>query len=203
MSIVVNSFPYLCGRTVQVALGGLDCGDIAVAADGSLTIPFGSDDQGLLTAAYLMSISSPGSYGDAEVALTFTDAEANVMTANVPLVVGYGYTAQAQRLRPDGDELKSPSGQGIGKQRKGKGWAMLLTLAGAFNVGTMFDKLLPVRLTKTDRVSVLAASTGYTGVLEGTLKDDHGFDTMLAWEITRPVPFVVASANTFVEGQER
>jgi hypothetical protein len=94
MSIVVNSFPYLCGRTVQVALGGLDCGDIAVAANGSLTIPFGSDDQGLLTAAYLMSISSPGSYGDAEVALTFTDAEGNVMTAYVPLVVGYGYTAQ-------------------------------------------------------------------------------------------------------------
>ena len=58
---------HLNGNTVSVVIGGLDCGDFAIA-NGTVFVPFQSDPGKFLTAAYLQSISG-SSYGDLAVPL--------------------------------------------------------------------------------------------------------------------------------------
>lgn len=45
------------GGTVSAWIGGLDCGDFTVAADGSIFVPFGSDPDGILTNTYLQTLN--------------------------------------------------------------------------------------------------------------------------------------------------
>lgn len=62
---------HLAGETVGVWLGGLDCGDYTVAANGSVFVPYQSDPGGLLTNAYLASVAGQD-FGDA--ATTFSSS---------------------------------------------------------------------------------------------------------------------------------
>lgn len=51
----------LVGRTVTAWVAGLDCGDYVVDSVGSITVPMGSDPDGLLTAQYLYDLYSANS----------------------------------------------------------------------------------------------------------------------------------------------
>lgn len=59
---------HLNGKTVSCVIGGLDCGDHAVA-NGSTFVPFGSDPGGFFTLSYLQGLSG-GSYGGLSTSLT-------------------------------------------------------------------------------------------------------------------------------------
>lgn len=58
VGVRLYGYHYLAGQTVQVWAAGLDMGDLAVAADGHIDVPFGSDPNGLFTLARLQSIST-------------------------------------------------------------------------------------------------------------------------------------------------
>lgn len=61
----VAGFYYLAGQTVTAWAGGVDLGDFTVAADGTVTVTFGADQEGLFTEALLASITNNGiMYGE-------------------------------------------------------------------------------------------------------------------------------------------
>lgn len=60
-NVVLYGLHYLIGKTVAVTAGGLDLGDYVVSASGTITVAFGSDAEGLFTAAYLQTLTSSGS----------------------------------------------------------------------------------------------------------------------------------------------
>lgn len=51
-------YHYLAGQTIQVWAAGLDMGNIAVAADGHIDLPFGGDATGLFTLARMQVLST-------------------------------------------------------------------------------------------------------------------------------------------------
>jgi hypothetical protein len=78
------SLHYLAGKTVDVFLGGIDCGQIAVAADGHLDVPVDSTTIPLLTSTWLASLNSSSNFHGLGVAIQRTPAG----TANVPTLTG-------------------------------------------------------------------------------------------------------------------
>lgn len=63
--ILLYGYYYLAGQTVQVVIGGIDCGNFVVSADGVITVPLGSGftsaEQGLLTTGYLAELTAEAS----------------------------------------------------------------------------------------------------------------------------------------------
>lgn len=203
-TIVLNSFPYLVGRTVSVMIGGLDCGDLVVAANGSVTIPYGSDPEGLLTVAYLTSISDIGGYGDLETRIKIVHEDLTVTNVYVPVVVGYAYTSRGQLLRPVSQEdLKTPKGPGTGKLRRVFKFSVFLWNAAKVKFGTDFDHLQEQKLTYGDRSTKLPSNVPFTGIHEATVDDKNSFDGQLAWEVTRPFPLGVVSSTAFTNSEDR
>lgn len=205
-TIILQSFPYLSGQTVQVCIGGLDCGDFFVDNEGNIEVPYGSDDGGLLTVDYLMGISAAGTYGDSETRIYITDIEESVFTAYVPVVVGYGYTSQGQLPRAVAqEEMKTPKGSGVGKMRRAFMFAMNVWNAvnGKVKVGTDFDHLQAQTMLYPDRATELPATTAFSGIIEDTLDDDPSFDGQLAWQVDRPVPLGVTAATAFENTEDR
>jgi hypothetical protein len=203
-TIVLNSFPYLVGKTVQICLGGLDCGDHVVAADGSVTISYGSDPGGLLTPGYLTSISSGGAYGDSEILINIVDSLSNVTSVYVPCVVGYGYTSRVQLLRNvTEDEMKTKKGPGTGKLARTFKFSLYLWNAVKVKMGTSFDHLMTQKLTHGNRTTQLASNVPFTGIHEATIDDKTSFDGQLCWQVDRPFPLGVVSATTFQNTEDR
>jgi hypothetical protein len=203
-TLTLNSFPYLVGKTVSVCLGGLDCGDLVVAADGSVTVNYGSDPGALLTPQYLVSISSQGGYGDLEAHIRITDSLAVVTDVYVPLVVGYPYTSQGQLLRTvSQEELKTQKGSGTGKLGRTFKFSMYLWNALKLKMGTDFTHLMTQKLTYGNRSTVLPTNVPFTGIHEATIDDKTSFDGQLAWQADRPFPLGVVSATTFQNTEER
>ena len=68
--VIFYGLYYLAGETISVWLGGVDCGDYVVAANGSITMPLGAGG-GVLTAGYLQSLTG-GSYGNINLNIEVT-----------------------------------------------------------------------------------------------------------------------------------
>ena len=81
--------------------------------------------------------------------------------------------------------------------------AILLVDSGPFNYGTNLADLKPAKLVLGDRFTAAPVKDPFTGVFQETLPDGYGFDTMLMWEVTRPVPYIVTSVTTFLHGSEK
>jgi hypothetical protein len=58
LGVNLYGFWPLIGATLSVFAGGLDCGDCLVQAGGKIYVPFGSDPDGLFTAAYLTALDA-------------------------------------------------------------------------------------------------------------------------------------------------
>src|SRR5229473_214382 len=128
---------YLAGQTVSAQIAGLDCGDYTVnSSTGSITVPFGSDAGGLMTAAYLATLAT----FTGEQAVTFTYTLSDVATTvTVPVVIGKSYTTQGQRLRAaTAEDIKSPVGAALGKLRRSEIASVLLSNTVGISVGTNF-----------------------------------------------------------------
>lgn len=199
--ITFYGLSHLVGKTVQASIGGLDCGDYTVADDGSITVPFGSDADALFTPAYLYSLD--GFTGEQAATVTYYYSASQV-TVTVPVVIGQGYTSQAQVLRAATQEdIKSPSGAALGKKRRGHKFAALMENTGqAISFGTDFTHLRSANFLDTDDRTPLTADNLFSGVFWKALDDGYSYDSMLCWEVTRPFPCTVVALSTFIETQE-
>lgn len=193
---------HLTGQTVSVTVGGLDCGDFVVDATGNVYVLIGTP--ALLTAAYVTSLA--GATGENAMPIYF-DGGSGSAWITIPAVVGLAYTSQGQLLRPStADDLKSPSGGGLGKKRRLHRFAALLKdcMSGAISFGTSFSALRPASLRDASDApgSELNGVTLYSGVYRDEIDDDYSFDGMLCWQVTRPVPASIVQIAGHLEAAE-
>jgi hypothetical protein len=195
------------GKTVSVFLGGLDCGDYVVASDGSVVVPYGSDPDGLLTAAYLASISSAIGYGALAVQIDVTIANI-LQRVVVPCVIGYNYTSEGETMRPlMDDQAKTPQGPALAKiQRANMFGALLQGAIGGAN-GLQFRSgssttWFPAQL-RTAAETPLNYATLFNGVHWDVIDGDSNFDGVISWKMARPYPVTVCGVSGFIETVER
>ena len=192
---------YLAGQTVSAQVAGLDCGDYVVSSTtGSITVPFGSDTGGLMTAAYLATL--PVFVG--EQAVTFSYILNDVTTTvTVPVVLGMAYTTQGQRLRAaTAEDIKSQIGPALGKLRRTEIATLLLSNTIGLSVGTDFSALEALVLPGADGETALPATSLFTGAVKINLTDNHTYDSMLCWQVGRPWPATVCAASSWLHAEE-
>lgn len=177
-------------------------GDYTVDTDGSITVTFGSDDDGVMTASYLASLDGYAGEQAATCSFYLNDV---LTTVTVPVVIGQGYTSEGQTLRPaTQNDLQSPSGAGLGKTRRAHWFAALLNNTHGVKFGTDFSNtLVTARLAGADGETLLTALQLYSDVYVSTLNDDYSQDSMITWYIARPYPVTVCSISAFLHGAER
>lgn len=202
-AITFWGFSHLVGKTVQACVGGLDCGDHVVDTDGSITVNLETDNE-LLTASYLQSLD--GFEGEQAVSVSMT-IDGTPTTITIPVVIGIGYTSRGQLLRPEVQaDVRSPTGSGLGKKRRTHQYAALLsnTGVGAVSVGTDFDRTLYDISFKDETETTVPATELISGVYwSSNIDDSYSFDSMLGWEITRPLPATVCAVQQFIETSEQ
>lgn len=201
--ITLYGFFHLVGKTVQACIGGLDCGDYTVDTDGSVTVPFVTGNA-LFTAAYLASVD--GYAGEQAVSVTYYLDDV-LTTVTVPVVIGVGYTSRGQLLRPEVPaDVRSPTGSGLAKMKRTHQYGLLLsnTGVGAVSVGTDFTRTMYDITFKDDTDTTVAATEMISGVYwSSNIDDSYSFDSMLGWEITRPLPATVCATQQFIETSEQ
>ncbi len=192
-------FWHLVGETVRVSIVGLDCGTAVVQTDGSVSINYAADAGGLLTAAYL--IANSNSVSGVEQNATFTVSTG--VSVTVPVVIGLDYTTKGQLLRPDtAIDIRSPLGPGLGKTRRAHMYAALVQDAVSISFGTDFSHL-EAAFFSVDGETANAENVPFSGVIQGTVDDDYGFEGQLAWRVNRPYACTIMSVSTFLDASER
>jgi hypothetical protein len=184
--------------TVSVQIGGLDCGDFTVS-NGTVFVPWQSDPGKELTLAYLQSLDSDDWSSDMSVTI---DGTSTVF----PAAVGFTYTSQGQLLRPIApQDAGTANGPALGKTRRAHYYSVLFAGAinGTVSIGTS-GTLRPIALSTVQEGPVqVDTKTLYSGLYANTLEDDSSYDSMIAWQITRPVPCIIAALGWFGHGQDR
>ncbi len=199
-TITITGMYHLVGKTVSLVLGGLDCGDLVVAGDGSITIAYRADPGGLLTPAFL--VAADGSTSDASTPIDIVYADASTGTLFVDVVVGYTYTSQGRVLRPATEaDTKSPQGGGLAKTRRVHSLGALLTNSQGLSFGTDFTTMRPANFVSG--ATLLDGTEMFNGVHWMHADDGYDFDGMVSWQVTRPVPAMINAIATFVDVQER
>lgn len=178
--LTLNGLWYLNGKTVTAWLGGLDCGDYAVA-NGSITVPYGDGisagtANGLFTAAYAATVSI------------------------TQMLVGFTFTSQGQIVRPaTPQESGARSGPAVGKRRRNHKIAAQLEGTGVgVSFGTTFPKVDPAKFRQPNDTAFLV-NQQFTGIYKDTVTDDYSYDGMLCWQVTRPYPLNIANVAGFIE----
>lgn len=183
------------GKTVQFWCGGLDCGQGEngvisdfVVSNGSIFVPYGDgvsagSGQGLFTAAY---------------------------AAGVPLsqmLAGFTFTSQGQLVRPaTPQESGARNGPALGKKRRTHAYAVLLEGSNGGSIGTNFANLDAVRLRSTSDVPI-GVTGQFSGVWSDVLTDQDskgtGYDSQLAWQVTRPYIWNVVQIGGFLRTEDK
>ncbi len=194
------------GDTVAAFVAGLDCGDYVVAANGSVTVPYQSDPDGLFTAAYVINLANnpPGTIADWGWGNTAVTVEISSVAYTIPVAIGAVYTSQGQVVRPDSMH-PGQNGPGLGKTRRIHMFAAKLVNAvtNSLSFGSDFSTtLIPVKLPGNGKTAY-NQTTLFKGVYWAPLKCDYDFDGMVSWQIERPFPCTVASVSSFVEMADR
>lgn len=194
--IIFTGLWYLNGQTVSCNIAGLDCGDFKVNL-GQITVPASSNAS--LNASYIAAIAGLGIDAPNNTALTMSG-----QLYIVPVTIGRRYTTKGQALRPATQaDVKSQQGDGLGLVRRGHKYSFQLVNSGAPQVGTTFTNMQQAVFRMPDDNTPFPAGAGYSGVFVDTLEDPHGLDTMLTWQMNRPLPLTIAAASVFLEAQER
>jgi hypothetical protein len=184
--LTLNGLWHLNGKTVTAWLGGLDCGDYAVA-NGSITVPYG-DGVSAGTAAGLF---------------TATYAAALPLSQ---MLVGFTFASQGQIVRPAlPAESGARNGPAVGKKRRTQKIAAQLEGAGVgVSFGTLFapaSRLNPAKFRQPNDVAFLV-NQQFTGVYKDTLTDDYSYDGMICWQVARPYPLNIANIGGFIEATD-
>ena len=121
-------------------------------------------------------------------------------------MIGYKFTTQLQRLRPDDQETaRTKQGTGSGSLKRHH-WYSLLLAAGVANtiqVGTSPTGILyPATLNNYDTGAATPITTLFTGVHRDTIQSDYDLDGQMYVQLTRPAPLVLSSWTGMMETTE-
>ena len=201
--IVFTGFYYAIGYSLSVVICGLDCGNYVVSSVGTITVPINSDANQLCNGAYLAQFDvgpyDHTTYGDATTALTIADGFGGVEIIYVPVVIGFTYPSWGRTLRPiSQDEIKSPSGAGVGMTRRMQYFgALLLNTQGiAFGTTTGVYDIAPL---DDGAGNVLPLNQLYSGVWSHPVDDESSYDGMIGWTIVRPLPATVVAITGYID----
>ncbi len=209
---------HMASTTCSVVIAGIDCGNnFAVAADGTTFVPWQSDPDRLITQTYLEAVwaaeqvrvpdgasyfgPGPSPYYGGYIS-AFTDGSTNWI---VPIIAGYAYASRGQILRPaTQQESGALNGPAFAKIRRTHQMGALLANAvnGSLKFGTDFTTMRAATLT-TGGGTQFSRDRLYTGTYWSTLENGYDFDSMLAWEITSPVPATILALGGFLHTQDR
>lgn len=204
-SLTIYGMGHLVGASVGVLIAGVDMGDYTVAADGSVTVTYGSDASAKVTASYLASNFTTALGTEQDTTFTVYNGTAYV-EVTVPVLVGLNYTATGQLPRPVLPEaLYGGKGPSLGKMRRGHKYALDVEGAQKVSVGTSTSNLTAASMTDDGGLTpelALDSDEIFTGVIVQPLADGPSYDTKLMWRVTRPHRLSVSMAAVFQEGEE-
>lgn len=200
-TLTIYGAGHLATSTVALVIGGVYCGTKTVAADGSVSFTYGSDPNGIVTAAYLVTnfATAEGSVQDTSF-IVFTTV---YTTVTVPILIGLPFTATGRLLRPVTQEAThSDNGPGLGKLRRANSVAMLVPEVHAdLQVGMSTTNLDAVTLSSDGRGTlelVNDADEPFTGVLVIPVLDDApSYDTQFTWQSAQPYRLNVSLISLF------
>lgn len=133
----------------------------------------------------------------------FIGIPTTITNYQIPAVVGYSYTSQGQLLRPIlPGETGAQNGPALGKTRRTHMVAALLANTQGISFGSDFTKMHPA-VFKTPGGNVYSPLQLWTGTFWDTLEDGYSFDSMPAWQITRPYPATALAVEAFLKTQDR
>lgn len=121
----------------------------------------------------------------------------------IPIVVGLNYESEGQILRPIIQQNTGAlNGPALAKTRREHQYGVLLNRTQGIEFGTDFGDLKTANLRQPDGTPYTLVEL-YSGVFHDILQDDYGYDSMLAWRITRPYPATVLAVGPFIATQDR
>lgn len=182
---------HLNGETVQVFVGGVDCGDRGTGSagftdflvtDGTCFVPFGDGvdagpGRGLFTQAFL--------------------------AAGPQVVIGFTYNSDGQIVRPiSQQDSGARNGPALGKTRRNHQYSVLVSNTVGVSFGGTFDALRPALFRKANGNPINPLTT-YSGVHHDTLSDNYSYDGMIAWRVSRPWPANIIAISGNVQTQDR
>jgi hypothetical protein len=209
--IVFSGLWYFVGDTLTVWLGGLDFQDYVVAADGTITVPYAADVKGIGTQAYLESLNGlnlppANSQWPSVSQLPTIPILISGTTYNVPGVIGFKFTTEIQRLRPDDQETARTQAGSASGQLKRNHWFSVLLAAGVANTISIGcnpnGNLYPMSLDNFDTGQPTPNNVLFSGVFRDTIESDYDLDGQMYLVLTRPAPFVLNSLTGFMEVNE-
>jgi hypothetical protein len=191
--LTLNGLWHLNGQSVTAFAGGLDCGDYVVS-NGSIFVPYGDG-------------ISAGTGGG-----LFTAAFAAGIPAN-QIIIGFTYNSDGQLVRPQmPQEVGTRTGPALGKRRRfHKAGILFNNLAmgnvrnqSALSIGRDFTHLKPVIISPEVVPNQPRMTPGqvFSGVWMDTVSDESGYDGMVAFRISRPLPGNVIVIEPMLAGQD-
>lgn len=193
--------------TVSVSIVGIYAGDYVVASGGVVSVPYGADSGGLLTATYLYALYEAGTaaYGPflSKFSVYIDDADTTIF---LPVVIGRKYTSTLQLVPPDQEaQSRSPGGPGPAKTRRLHmvGARCATTIYGTASLGTYSDHMHAINPT-TAGGTPIASATLWNGMWWDTIDDDYSRDGgQIMASIADPYPFTVVSLSGFFRIADR
>lgn len=191
---------YLNGRIASVFAAGLDCGDYLVE-NGQVTVPLGTMDNisGYTFDIPQFNILQP-------MAATFADNSVTVVGATVqykiPAVVGFNYQTKGRLVRPVLPvDTGAKTGPAFAKKKKQARYGVHLVNSLGVQVGVGAKNMIPVKID-----SPLGALPPYlsmfSGIIRESLQDTPSYDSMLAWQTTRPFPATLVNFGGFITTED-
>ena len=192
----------IAGAQVTVFIAGLNCGQYTVPSNRQLFIPYGSDPDGLFTAAYVAQITAALStyVGAPERSYSPVDNGASYL----PCVVGIPFVSQGQLLQQL-DPAPGANGPLLGKTRRTHMFSVLLAncVTNTIQFGTNLGATLMPALFQSPGGTPYNASQPYNGTYWNTLNADYNFYNGIAWQITGPFPATICAVEGFFEVADR
>lgn len=184
-------------KRVTAWIGGIDCGEFTVI-NSTITVPYGSDEEGLLTYEYIHNLHTSGTdFGDLAVTI-----DSGMLS--IPMVIGYTYSSEGQLLPPVAPERAgAANGPAFAKRQRGHGYGILLKNSQGVEIGTDFEHQIKPCLFRKKNQSAYAKNELFSGVHEDTLSDNYSFQSKLCWRTNRPYPTNVLALGGFIHTQDR
>jgi hypothetical protein len=221
--VTFNGLWPLNGRTVQCVAGGLDCGmqdnwpapagliSDFVVSNGSIFVPrHASRVRSVPSRGHRRSRRVGARDGDGVAGGSgngqFTKAFVQSFGANqMPAVIGFTYTSQAQTLRPVSPaESGARAGPALAKLRRSHKYAIQAIQTNGIQIGASFVNMDYIPFESRGGAASYVLPALFTGIYQGDLGDldDYGFEGTLALQVTRPVPCIIPALGAFVETQD-
>ena len=131
----------------------------------------------------------------------------SVQRGSIPAVVGFTYSTQGQVLRVlSPEKAGAANGPALAKTRRNHMFGAILKDAQGISFGTNLSGTMHKAQLKSGGGSGVTPLTNlqlFSGVYWDTLDDTYSFDSMPAWQITRPYPATVCAIGGFLNTQDR